>query len=71
MISLEESLARLKEIQDQAQEKLAQMPRRVYSEAEIAEFRNIPLLFDPQSVAEMEQAINEAFPMNYLVTEDE
>jgi len=71
MITLEESLVLLKEIQDKAQEKLTQMPKRVYTEAEIAEFKNIPLLFDQQSVVEMEQAINEAFPINYLVTEDE
>jgi len=71
MITLEESLALLKVIQDKAQEKLAQMPRKEVSDAEweafFQEMRSIP----PEDIADMERAINEAFPINYLVEDEE
>jgi primosomal protein N'' len=71
MITLEESLALLKEIQDKAQEKLAQMPRKQVSDAEwealLTKLAKIP----QEDLDQMTQAINEAFPINYLQSDED
>jgi primosomal protein N'' len=71
MITLEESLALLKEIQDKAQEKLAQMPRKEVSDAEwealVAKLAKI----SQEDLDQMTQAINEAFPINYLERDED
>jgi hypothetical protein len=71
MITLEESLALLNEIQDKAQETLAQMPHKEISDVEweglLAKLAKIP----QEDLDLMTQAINEAFPINYLEHDEE
>jgi hypothetical protein len=71
MITLEESLALLKEIQDKAP-KAAQRPDAkpitlAEWDALLDELATIP----PDEVARMTQAIHQAFPINYLTRDEE
>jgi len=70
MITLEESLALLKEIQDKAQEKLAEIPAKNFTEAEWADFRQMIQSIPPEDAADMARAIEEAFPINYLESDE-
>jgi hypothetical protein len=70
MITLEESLALLKEIQDKAPKAEQQSDAKPITLAEwealLADLATIP----PEEVAQMTQAIEEAFPTNYLLTDE-
>jgi hypothetical protein len=57
MITLEASLALLKEIQDKAQEKLAEIPDKTFSEKEWEDFRQMIQAIPPEDAEDMARAI--------------
>jgi hypothetical protein len=62
MITLEESLALIQAKQEQNRKQST--PRTPLTEAEASLLEQLPELFDPKEVAQMEAAIHEAFPIN-------